>query len=49
MSKECKNARTTVGIALLVLLTLLLTLQSCGATASGGNTWGAAASCPAYR
>ena len=29
MGKECKKARNTIGLAILVLMTLLLTLQSC--------------------
>ena len=32
MSKECKTARNTVVLAILILLTLLLTLQSCTST-----------------
>ena len=32
MSKECKTARNIVGLAMLILVTLLLTLQSCTTT-----------------
>jgi hypothetical protein len=52
MGKECKKSRNTVGIAMLILVTLLLTLQSCGTTknsACSGFMWGAANNCPAYR
>jgi hypothetical protein len=34
MSKECKKARNTIGLAILILVTLLLTLQSCASTYS---------------
>ena len=48
MSKECKTARNTIGLAILILVTLLLTLQSCSGPAHcAGNNW--AANCPAYR
>ena len=35
MGKECKKSRNTVGLAILILVTLLLTLQSCGSTKYG--------------
>ena len=48
MSNECKTARNTIGLAIIILTSLLLSLSSC-ATSSCGNTWGAATNCPAYR
>ena len=48
MSNECKTARNAVGLAVVILVSLLLSLSSC-ATSSCGNTWGAATNCPAYR
>ena len=51
MGKECKKSRNTVGLAILILVALLLTLQSCSTSrcASAPFTWGAATNCPAYR
>ena len=42
MSEECKTARNAI-------LIILMTLFSSCATTNCGNTWGAAANCPAYR
>tara|TARA_R110002096_G_scaffold323645_1_gene517823 strand:- start:164 stop:310 length:147 start_codon:yes stop_codon:yes gene_type:complete len=48
MSEECKTARNAVLIPLAILIILMTLFSSC-ATTNCGNTWGAAANCPAYR
>ena len=51
MTKECKKARNTVLIPLVVLVGLLMLCSSCASNRAGcgtSNSW-ANNSCPAYR
>mgnify|MGYP003116350978 FL=1 len=51
--KQEKTSKVVVFLPLIILVTVLLFLTSCGTTQAGcgsGFTWGAAAlDCPAYR